>query len=111
MVTTPRPSTRVQYIPDDLWDLLVPILQRYDPRWTSEPGAVVTTAKGPRRTDSRQVLEAILYREETGCGWNNLPSYFPDDLVVYRRWRYWQETNNLLTKLYQAILRYYGGKR
>jgi putative transposase len=44
----------------------------------------------PRKTDPRDVLDAILYILRTGCQWRYLPSDFPPKSTVWRyfdRWR------------------------
>lgn len=91
----------VRHIDDRLWDDLAEILAQHDPKDLDYPQRV--DLGGPRRTDSRLVLEAILYREETGCAWMRLPTFYPHYSVVYRRWRWWEETG-VLERLYQVIL-------
>jgi len=58
--------------------------QRYPTDLTQEEWALVEplippkTGPGRNRTlDLRQVVNALLYREETGCRWRMLPGDFP----------------------------------
>ena len=45
-----------------------------------------------RRTDLREVLNAILYLVRTGCQWRMLPEGFPPCSTVYGYFRrFWQE--------------------
>jgi hypothetical protein len=45
---------------------------------------------GRPRADDRQVLEAILYKQRTGCAWAALPAELGDGATAHRRWREWQ---------------------
>ena len=72
---------RTQSYPSDLtdfqWSLIEPHLPVY-------PGG------RPRKTDLRDVLDAILYILRTGCQWRYLPMDFPPKSTVWRyfdRWR------------------------
>ena len=44
----------------------------------------------PRKTDLREVVNAILYVLRTGCPWNLLPKDFPPTSTVYGYFRRWQ---------------------
>ena len=44
----------------------------------------------PRRTDLREVVNAILYVLRTGCPWNLLAKDFPPSSTVYGYFRRWQ---------------------
>jgi len=56
----------------------------------------------PRRTDLREVVNAILYMARTGCQWRQLPKGFPARSTVQRyfyAWReigLWQSINHML---------------
>ena len=56
---------------DKEWERIAPLL----------PGAC--GAGRPRRTDLREVLNAIRYLVRTGCGWRMLPKDFPPWQTVY----------------------------
>jgi putative transposase len=50
-------------MPDELWELLEPLLLKYP-----------ESSKGGRpRADLRSVADAISYRLRTGCQWNAIP--------------------------------------
>jgi transposase len=67
-------------VPDDLWELIKEVLDRYDPpKWT-----------GRHRIDARNALNGIIYRMRTGCQWNHLPAQFGDDSSVHRTLQRWE---------------------
>jgi putative transposase len=66
-------------VPDELWELIVPILAELDP----------PRATGRRRANARAVLDAVIFRLRTGCQWNQLPQAFPDDSTVHRTFQRW----------------------
>lgn len=39
----------------------------------------------------RLILDAIVYRMQTNCGWRNLPSRFPPWQTVYSQWVEWRK--------------------
>jgi len=60
------------------WQLVQPLLP------APSPGG------RPRTLDLRQVVNAILYLQASGCGWRRLPEHFPNPSSVrtyYDRWR------------------------
>lgn len=67
-------------VPDDLWELIEEVLDRYDP-----PKPV-----GRPRIDARKALNGIIYRMRTGCQWNHLPDSFGDDASVHRTLQRWE---------------------
>jgi transposase len=62
------------------WEKVRPLLEAHDP----------PSRLGRKRTNPRGVLEAIIYRQRSGCPWNALPSEFPDDSTVHRTYQRWQ---------------------
>jgi len=46
----------------------------------------------PRTTDMREVLNAILYVDRTGCQWRALPHEFPPWSTVWNYFRVWRNT-------------------
>lgn len=65
-------------------------LKRYPTDMTDEEWSVIApvlpqpSARGrPRKTDLREVVNAIRYLVRTGCGWEMLPSDFPPWQTVY----------------------------
>src|SRR5947209_6333430 len=93
-----RPSTaHVPRVPDSLWSKLRPLIEQADPP---------ARRSGRRRIDHRAALDAIIYRELTGCSWNRLPNTFPDDSSVHRTYRRWQQLG-LLDQLWTTIVEDY----
>jgi transposase len=62
------------------WEQVRPLLEAHDP-----PARL-----GRKRVNPRGVLEAIIYRERSGCRWNALPSEYPDDSTVHRAYQRWK---------------------
>ena len=50
----------------------------------------------PRTVDVRQVLNAIRYKERTGCQWDMLPQGFPPKSTVFDYFQKWNEDGTLL---------------
>ena len=75
---------------DEQWAVLEPLLQRAD-----GPGR-------PTELDLRTVVNALLYKNRTGCQWRMLPSDFPPHSSVryyFDKWRHdetWQRINDRL---------------
>ena len=75
---------------DEQWAILEPLLQRAD-----GPGR-------PTELDLRTVVNALLYKNRTGCQWRMLPSDFPPHSSVryyFDKWRHdetWQHINDSL---------------
>lgn len=74
-----EPLPTIWHVPDELWELIVPILDVYDPR----------AATGRPRTDPRAALDGIIFRLRSGCQWNKLPREFGDDSSVHRTFQLW----------------------
>ncbi len=79
-------------VPDELWELIRPILDEHDPPATT----------GRRRIDPRAALDAIIYRMRTGCQWNHLPKQFPDDSSVHRTFQRWERLK-VLDRMWAAL--------
>jgi transposase len=103
------PLPTIWNCPDELWHLITPILDRYDP-----------PHRGHRqRVDPRRAFDGIIYRMRSGIQWNQLPKCFGDDSSVHRtlqRWitlgifdRIWAllvehaQTHNALDWVWQSI--------
>jgi putative transposase len=77
---------------DTEWGLLLPLL----------PAAV--PAGAPRKTDLREVVNAILYRLHNGCAGHALPHDFPPEGTVrdyFHQWRrrgLWEQINDTLRR-------------
>ena len=68
-------------MPDELWEIIEPILNEHDP----------PKSTGRPRVDQRATLDAIIFRMRSGCQWNRLPEEFPDDSSVHRTFQRWIE--------------------
>lgn len=62
---------------DAEWDLLEPLLPK------AKPGG------RPRRVDLREILNAIFYRERSGCAWEMLPHDLLPTKTVYDYFNKW----------------------
>src|SRR4051794_37178153 len=77
---------------DEQWAILEPLL----------PAPV--KAGAPRKTDLREVLNAIFYVLSTGCAWSALPHDFPPEGTVrdyFHQWRRngrWQQIHDALRR-------------
>ncbi len=80
MRTTNYPSD----VTDEQWRLIEPHLPVY-------PGG------RPRKTDLRDVVDAILYVLRTGCQWRYLPKDFPPKSTVWRYFDEWRHNGTLDT--------------
>lgn len=58
----------------------------------------------PRRTDLRDVLDAILYMASTGCQWRLLPNDFPPPSTVQRYFYDWRDSGLLQTINHQLVM-------
>jgi putative transposase len=76
-----RPTTRKPYrtdLTDDQWEVLAIALP--------DAGA----GGRPRGTDLREVVNALLYQNRTGCQWDLLPHDFPPKSTVYHYFAAWR---------------------
>src|ERR1700756_5115451 len=78
MRTTTYPSD----ITDDQWALIKRLIPVY-------PGG------RPRKTDPRDVVDAIFYLLRTGCQWRYLPKDFPPRSTVWRYFDEWRHNGTL----------------
>jgi putative transposase len=69
-------------VTDEQWALIEPLIPVY-------PGG------RPRKTDTRDVLDAILYLLRTGCQWRYLPENFPPRSTVWRYFDQWRHNGTL----------------
>jgi putative transposase len=70
-------------VTDAQWDLIEPFL-------LPEPGG-----GRPRKTDPRDILDAILYILRTGCQWRYLPGDLPPKSTVWRYFDRWRRDGTL----------------
>lgn len=66
----------------------------------------------PRRVDLREIVNALLYLNRSGCQWRMLPHDFPDWQVVYDYFRDWRDDGTLkgLNDVLRVQLRLKEGK-
>jgi putative transposase len=80
-----KPLPTIWRVPDDLWELIQPILSELDP----------PASTGRKRIDQRAALDGIIYQMRSGCQWNALPKEFGDDSSVHRTFLRWIDTGVL----------------
>jgi len=69
-----------------------------DEQWALiEPHIPVYPGGRPRKTDVRDVLDAVLYILRTGCQWRFLPVDFPPKSTVWRYFDEWRQDGTLDT--------------
>jgi transposase len=78
-----QPYPTIWELPDDLWEIIKQLLDKYDPPSTT----------GRPRTDRRPILNAIIHRFRTGCQWNHLPKEFGDDSTIHSVFQHWVKLN------------------
>src|SRR5215208_1793068 len=76
-----KPLPTLWRVPDELWEIIEPILNEHDP----------PKSTGRPRVDQRTAFDAIIFRMRSGCQWNRLPEEFPDDSSVHRTFQRWIE--------------------
>jgi putative transposase len=77
----------MNHYPSDLSDAQWALIR---PHFPPEPGG-----GRPRKTDIRDVLDAILYLLRTGCQWRFLPVDFPPKSTVWRYFDRWRRDGTL----------------
>jgi transposase len=86
---------------DARWELIEPVLAA----WRFERRGRALDFGRPPRHDLREVMNAILYVDRTGCQWAYLPHDFPPHQTVYGYFARWQkdgvfaQLNGLLREL------------
>jgi putative transposase len=79
---------RTHHYPSDVTDAQWKLIKPHIPVY---PGG------RPRKTDTRDVLDAILYILRTGCQWRYLPVDFPPKSTVWRFFDEWRHSGTLDT--------------
>jgi putative transposase len=80
---------RLHHYPSDITDAQWALIE---PHLPPEPGG-----GRPRKTDVRDVFDAILYILRTGCQWRYLPKDFPPKSTVWRYFDRWRRDGSLDT--------------
>lgn len=78
-------------VTDEQWALIEPLIPVY-------PGG------RPRKTNLRDVVDAIFYLLRTGCQWRYLPKDFPPRSTVWRYFDEWRH-NGTLDEIHDALRR------
>ena len=89
-----KPMPTIWRVPDELWEIIEPILQEHDPpKRTGRP-----------RVNQRAVSDAVILRLRTGCQWNRMPrEEFPDDSTVHRAFQRWVELG-VLDRIWASLV-------
>ena len=91
--TQKKPLPTIWRTPDELWEIIEPILTEHDP----------PKSTGRPRIDQRAALDAIIFRMRSGCQWNQLPEEFPEDSSVHRTFQRWVELG-LLDLIWERLI-------
>jgi putative transposase len=76
-----------------------------DEQWALiEPHIPVYPGGRPRKTDVRDVLDAVLYILRTGCQWRYIPENFPPKSTVWRYFDEWR-SNGTLDNIHDLLRR------
>jgi putative transposase len=87
---------RMHHYPSDLTDAQWALVE---PHLPEEPGG-----GRPRKTDMRDVVDAIFYTLRTGCQWRYLPGDFPPKSTVWRYFDSWRK-DGTVDRLHDALRR------
>jgi putative transposase len=78
---------RMNHYPSDITDSQWAVIE---PHLPPEPGG-----GRPRKTDVRDIVDAVLYILRTGCQWRYLPIDFPPKSTVWRYFDQWRRDGTL----------------
>lgn len=82
-------------VPDELWELVAPLL----PSFAARP-----QGGGTAPCDERAVFTAVVYVLTSGCAWRHLPPTFgTSPATAHRRFTVWTEAG-LWRRLHRAVL-------
>jgi transposase len=92
--TQEKPLPTIWRVPDELWEIIEPILKEHDPPKNT----------GRPRVNQRAALDAIIFRMRSGLQWNRLPKEeFPDDSSVHRTFQRWVELG-VLDLIWESLI-------
>jgi putative transposase len=80
-------------IPDELWDIIEPILLEFWPR----------KREGRPPADWRRVLEGIIFRMRSGCQWDQLPKEFGSKSTVHDWFQRWNK-GGVMEKIWARLV-------
>jgi len=83
-------------IPDDLWELIEPILPPDKPAGTN----------GRPRVPNRTVLNGILYVLRTGCQWKMVPRQYSSGSTCHLRFQTWVRAG-VFKRIWRVCLKHY----
>lgn len=85
----------LRLVPDELWDLVGPLLPSFTPR---------PQGGGTAPVDERAVFTAVVFVLTSGCAWRHLPpSFGVSPATAHRRFAVWTEAG-LWRRLHRAVL-------
>lgn len=96
MLRKTKKRNGLREIPDDLWNLIEPILPPDKP-----PGA-----NGRPRVPNRTVLNGILYVLRTGCQWKMVPRQYSSGSTCHLRFQTWVRTG-IFERIWRVCLKHY----
>lgn len=92
---TVKPLPTIWNCPDELWEIIEPVLAELDPPHTGHRP----------RIDPRKALDGIIFHLRTGCQWNHLPKDFGDDSSIHRTMQRWIE-RGVFQRLWGLLVEY-----
>ena len=96
MHTKPKRRNGLREIPENLWNLIEPILPPDKP-----PGA-----NGRPRVPNRTVLNGMLYVLRTGCQWKMVPREYSSGSTCHLRFQTWVRAG-LFQRIWRVCLEHY----
>ncbi|WP_112104560.1 IS5 family transposase [Parafrankia sp. Ea1.12] len=92
-------SLALRLVPDDLWELVEPLLPRFETRWQGGGTAPI---------EDRAVFTAVVYVLTSGCAWRHLPTEFGVSVpTAHRRFQAWTRAG-VWPRLHRAVLDAHG---
>ncbi|CAI7976586.1 transposase [Frankia sp. Hr75.2] len=93
-------SLALRLVPDDLWELVEPLLPRFETRHQGGGTAPI---------EDRAVFTAVVYVLTAGCAWRHLPAEFGVSVpTAHRRFQTWTQAG-VWSRLHRAVLDAHGG--
>ena len=92
----PKKRNGLREIPDELWNLIEPLLPPDKP-----PGA-----NGRPRVPNRTVLNGILYVLRTGCQWKMIPREYGSGSTCHLRFQTWVRAG-VFRRIWRVCLKHY----
>jgi len=96
----PRKRNGLREIPDDLWNLIEPLLPPDKPPGTN----------GRPRVPNRTVLNGILYVLRTGCQWKMVPREYSSGSTCHLRFQTWVRAG-VFEQIWGVCLKHYDDLR